>query len=551
MTAEPAINEDGRPSAPAAGSVSKAASILWIFIWIGAVALASLIHLAFLVAWPDHFIHEDSAAYLYQAQSILNGEFARDTGSRPYGVALLLVILSKLFRPDVLVFVTAQHVMSIATAILIATSVRFSGAPRIFSLFSFLFAALYGRTVHYDNTIGAETPTVFLTAVAAFVASGAVFRNWPALVSAAAIGLSLGAMLVCRSAGIGPAVVILLWLAVFLNTRPVRRLGTVAVAASITAIVSLSPAAMNWMVGKRPADENLAVMSFPVGYSADFSRGVHLERKVRARAFVEEKRASDGPYGWADTDKYQWPLEAVALMRTPGESREDFEKIVRDIFVETLTTPATLWRHLTRHFAREMYFLLFDGNMIAGRVSDPKGYESFVKREPFPAFNSPTGLKSGRLIFDVYSPPSALSWLMPSAEKLQSYLDRLFNLAYAPSLRPKVLCCWLRVSGEYDYSPGPIRWLSVFCLAALIMPLAGMFAGRSAKSPPRHRSLVAGSALMILLAMANAAFPAFLVYGLHRYGYYVAPFLAGAAAILGAMAWDRIAPALIAKPARR
>lgn len=30
------------------------------------------------------------------------------------------------------------------------------------------------------------------------------------------------------------------------------------------------------------------------------------------------------------------------------------------------------------------------------------------------------------------------------------------------------------------------------------------------------------------------------VYELHRYGYYVAPFLAGAAAILGAMACDRL-----------
>jgi len=44
---------------------------------------------------------------------------------------------------------------------------------------------------------------------------------------------------------------------------------------------------------------------------------------------------------------------------------------------------------------------------------------------------------------------------------------------------------------------------------------------------------------MILVAIVNAAFPAFLVYSLHRYGYYVAPFMAGATGILGAILFER------------
>src|ERR1700744_3058483 len=145
-----------------------AVPLIWILIWIAAICLASFIHLAFLVAWPDHFVHEDSAGYLEEAQSILTGHYFDNPGRRPYGVAFFLVLLSKLFSPNILVFVMAQHVLSIVSALLIATAVRFAGAPRVFSLLSFLLAALYARTVHYDNTVGAETVSVFLTSVAAF-----------------------------------------------------------------------------------------------------------------------------------------------------------------------------------------------------------------------------------------------------------------------------------------------------------------------------------------------------------------------------------------------
>ena len=103
----------------------------------------------------------------------------------------------------------AQHVLSIAAALLIAAAVRLFGAPRVFSLLAFLLASLYARTVHFDNTVGAETISVFLTSVAVFIASGVVFRRWPPLRSPSAIGLSLGAVMICRSASVGAAVVIL------------------------------------------------------------------------------------------------------------------------------------------------------------------------------------------------------------------------------------------------------------------------------------------------------------------------------------------------------
>ena len=112
--------------------------------------------------------------------------------------------------------------MSIVTAIFIAATVRFAGGPRIFSLLAFLLAALYARTVHYDNTIGAETVSVFLTCLAVFIASGAAFRKWPPFLSAAGVGLSLGAAKACKSAAVGSAIVILIWLAASVDGRRFR-----------------------------------------------------------------------------------------------------------------------------------------------------------------------------------------------------------------------------------------------------------------------------------------------------------------------------------------
>lgn len=524
----------------------KAGPCAWMLIWLCAIGTAVAVHLGFLVYWPDHFVHEDSAAYMTEAQSILTGHYVDDAGRRPYGVAFFLVLLSKLFSPNILVFVITQHALSILSAVLIATSVRFAGAPRILSVLAFLLASLYARTVHYDNTVGAETISVFLTSVAVFVAAGVAFRNWPPFLSAAGIGLSLGSVMLCRSASVGSAAVILLWLVPLMKFGWFRRLGVVFLAGGITVAVYFVPAVINSMVGKHPAgNETVAVMSFVVGYSGDFDHGVHLDRKAQARAFVNEKRAAYGPAGWADDAEYQWPFRATALMGKPNDTEEDINRVVRDIFFETLTTPSTLWHHLSKQFVNEMYFLLFDGNLAAARAPNPQAYTFFVQRDAFPFFKSPTGLKYRRLIFDHYFPHWRLLWLLPNAGELQARLDSLMTLGYMPRPDLADLCCGLTISSEYDKEPGPIRWLSASTLILLVLLIIGEIAGWLGWVPRLPRNLAAGGMLMILLALINAAFPAFLVYGLNRYAYYVTPFMAGASALLAAalFEWLRLAAA--------
>lgn len=515
-----------------------AGSIAWFWIWVGAIGLALMVHLAFLVNWPDHFIHEDSAAYIIQAEAILKGHYLEDTMKRPYGVAAFLVLLSKLFGPHILVFVIVQHLISIGTALFVAGIVRFAGAPRVFALLAFCLAALHGRIVHYDNTIGAETISNFLVSLAAFIAAGAVFRKWPVWPAAAAVGLTLGAVMTCRSATLGQAAIILLWLAVVLDGGLLRRIGVLALAGVLATAVYLTPVAINAVIGKRPAgNELLAVMAFVVGYSGDFEHGVHLDRKAQARPFVEQMRAADTPQGWPDVEIYQWPFGAMHRLAKAGDSEGDLERVTRDIFVETLTTPSTLYRHLTRHFLREMYFLLFDANPAARRTPNPQGYEYFMDRDRFPFFGSPTGLKPGQLIRDDYKPWWPLSRLL-SADRLQLTLNRVFARGYAPNSELVSLCCGLLVSTEYDDIPGMIRWLSSATLCLALVLLIGVPAGRAGFVRRPSGGLVAGGALMIMLALISAAFPTFLVYGLNRYAYYAIPFLAGASAMLGGVLFD-------------
>lgn len=514
-------------------------SVAWFWVWVCAIGLALMVHLAFLVNWPDHFIHEDSAAYLIQAESILKGQYIDDVMKRPYGVAAFLVLLSKLFGPHILVFVIAQHLMSVGTALFVAAIVRFAGAPRFFALLAFCLAALHGRIIHYDNTIGAETISNFLVSLAAFIAAGAALRKWPSVPSAAAVGLTLGALMTCRSAAIGQAAVILLWLVVVLDAGFLRRLGVLALAGFVASVVYLTPAAINLAIGKRPAgNETLAVMAFVVGYSGDFEHGIHLDRKAQAREFVDQMRAADTPQGWPDIGVYQWPFGAMHRLAKPGDGDADLERVVRDIFIETLTTPSTLYRHLTKHFLREMYFLLFDANSVARRAPSPQGYEFFVDRDRYPFFGSPTGFKSGQLVHDYYKPWWPLSRLLPSADQFQLTLNRLFARGYAPSLDLVVLCCGLKVSTEYDDFPGAILWLSTATLCLVLVLLMCVPAGHAGFVRRSPGGLVAGGSLMILLAMVSAAFPTFLIYGLNRYGYYVIPFLAGSSAILGSVVFD-------------
>ena len=175
------------------------------------------------------------------------------------------------------------------------------------------------------------------------------------------------------------------------------------------------------------------------------------------------------------------------MLGKPDDTKADIDRVVRDIFIETVTTPSTLWYHLSVHFIREMYFLLFDGNIAAMRTPNPQAYEFFVRHDP--GFGSPTGLKYRRLIYDNYSRPYRLSWLLPKPDDLQVSLDKFLTHGYTPDskLEP-FFCCGLTISSEYDDRPGPIRWLSASTLILLVLLLAGEAAGWADRKSTRLNS---------------------------------------------------------------
>ncbi|WP_129590990.1 hypothetical protein [Bradyrhizobium shewense] len=173
-----------------------------------------------------------------------------------------------------------------------------------------------------------------------------------------------------------------------------------------------------------------------------------------------------------------------------------------------------------------------------------------MDRDRFPFFGSPTGLKSGQLVHDYYKPWRPLSRLL-SADRLQLTLNRLFARGYAPNSELVALCCGVQVSTEYDDFPGPIWWLSSATLGLALVLLIGVPASHAGLVRWPTGRLVAGGSLMILLALASAAFPTFLVYGLNRYAYYVIPFLAGSSAILGSVLFDWLRAGAKAERAER
>jgi hypothetical protein len=194
------------------------------------------------------------------------------------------------------------------------------------------------------------------------------------------------------------------------------------------------------------------------------------------------------------------------------------ERVVNDIFWETVTTPRLLWNHITGPVRREMTMLLFDGNSVAGRAPNPMGYESLAKRDAFPRLDSPNGYKRGELAEELI--PN-----IPGKARVIHVLNSIAGRNY-----------------DYIYVDGPqlihpIRWISPLALAAagIVIVLAPLlsFLNLSLAAMP----LISAAALLSGIWIANGFLHVFLVYALNRYSYYVIPFLIGGALCFVEMAY--------------
>lgn len=171
-----------------------------ILLFLALVAL--VIRFGFLAEYPNSTMHEDSGPYVDEAERLLEGRETATGGipGRAPGYPLFLAAIISLISPNLLYTIGLQHVLGVATAMLLTVSMRMLGVGRLLSYTFFIAVAFAHRLIHYDNTIGPETLTMFLVSVNFFLACGMALRRWNPWVCSTVIGAIFGYLIVVRSA---------------------------------------------------------------------------------------------------------------------------------------------------------------------------------------------------------------------------------------------------------------------------------------------------------------------------------------------------------------
>src|SRR3954452_19923346 len=154
---------------------------LWALVAV--LTLGALLRLALVLGWqPALFGWPDAASYIDVAHGPLFGNELR-----PAGYSLCLRGLHGL-APSLLLVVVVQHLLGLATALLLYLAVVRAGAPRLFGLIPAAVVALGGDGIFLEHAPISESLFIFLVAVALYAGvrslEGAQLR-WPLMLGAA------------------------------------------------------------------------------------------------------------------------------------------------------------------------------------------------------------------------------------------------------------------------------------------------------------------------------------------------------------------------------
>jgi cytochrome c oxidase subunit IV len=469
-------------------------------------------------------MHEDSGPYLFEAERLLEARPTIDgLPGRPPGYPLFLAAIISGLSSNALVIIAVQHLLGIASALLLTLALRMLGVGRILAWLFFISVAFSHRLIHYDNNIGAEILTVFLMSLSFFLVCGISQRRWNPWLAGGVIGLLCAYMLIVRSASFFLAPLLGLWLASpysqVLDQGWKRR---VALALAVVLPVLVTGVAMTqWnkhyygrAVLSREVEPNMA---FAIGYSGNMTGGVYPDLKRQLYPIIQQGRASLKEDGYSTVENYQWVYKIFDVLSVQNlGSQKEKDKVVSALFWETLLTPETLTRHLIGHTSREMGFMLFDSTRVANSALPPVGNIGFLLRDSAP-------LHIAKVSTD-YEPGTLLQELFPTTlnHGLNEWLNDYIYLAYRT---------------EYNKEPGYMRWYSVVTLMFMgAVLIAGIGRSRfiawlvrrtgwsrwssSGGLAMTHRLAV----LAGIIAIGNAFVACFFVYALHRYSYYVLPF---------------------------
>ncbi len=483
---------------------------------------ALVIRAGFLAEYPNSLMHEDSGPYVAEAERLLEGrETDGGVPARPPGYPLFLAAALKLLTTDLTQIILLQHALAVTGILLLAFSLRMIGVHRFFAYGFFIAVAFAHRLIHYDNTIGAETLSVFLMSLSVFLATGMLLKRWNPWIVSGALGALLAYLLVVRTASFFLPLLIALWVAI----PQAHRLGLhFRIRLVLMLMIVLPPFAtaftmMQWNkahYGRTVLSrETEPVMAFAIAYSGDFTGGKYPELKRELRPIVEAGRAKLGPRGYPDIGQengYQWVYAIFDVLDVNRlGSQQEKDRIVSGLFWETMLTPATLYNHLTGHVWRELRFMLFDMTPVSNSVLPPREYNHFVKRDTRDLRIARAQERaSGTLVAQAF--PAAIG------THVQHFTSRYIHVNYHT---------------EYKHKPGMIRMYSILAIALLTILLVRLMTAGWRKNVSNNSSWrvplnpESTAALFVsLLWLGNALVMCALLYSLHRYSYYVLPFLA-------------------------
>lgn len=500
------------------------------------VTMSLLIRFGFLSLYDNFILHEDSGPYIDEAERLIEGrETTNGLPGRPLGYPLFLIATIKLFSNDLLVTVALQHLLSIAGVLLLTLSLRMLGANRLLSYVFFVAVANAHRLMHYDNTIGAETLTLFLMSVTFFALCGMYMRRWNPWAMGVVIGAVCAYMLLVRSATffipLLAAMSVMLPVSKTILPKLRQRLALMMFIALPTIMTGIGMTQWNKAHYGRAAlsREVEPNMAFTIAYAGDMTRGAYPELRRELLPIVQAGRATLKDDGYSTVENYQWVyriFDVLSLDRLGSQQEKD--RVVSSLFWDTLLTPRTLYQHLVEDTLREMRFMLFDQTPVANSVLHPIFYSGFVMRDSKPLRIA--------VVRNDRPPGVLLSQVLPGfiGEPLQDYLNHMILNNYV---------------NEYMRRPG-LMWvytiLSLVFLAALLFELIrgwkiahwiGNKTGLLSRLPTSARQKLrehpktgesSPDRQIAFLAtgywLGSAFVACFLVYALHRYSYYVLPF---------------------------
>lgn len=497
--------------------------------------LALVIRIGYLAEYPNSIMHEDSGPYVDEAERLLEGRATAngEIPGRAPGYPLFLAAIISLVSPKLLYAIGIQHMLGIGTALLLTLSLRMLGVGRLLSYGFFIAIAFAHRLIHYDNTIGAETLTVFLLSVNFLLATGMALRRWNPWACAATIGLIFGYLILVRSATFFIPFFFAFWLILPVSARLCpgwrQRLALIALVlvppvSAVVGMIQWNKAHYNRAALSREAEP---VMAFVIAYSGDFSEHGPKYRvldeypgmREQLHTIINKGRATLRDDGYSTVEHYQWVFDifgALDIGRLGTQQEKD--RVVGGLFWDTVLTPRTLFGHLTGHTLRELWFMLRDSTPVANSTYPPMVLVDFTKRDG-------STLRLAKASAD-HRPGVGVARFMPNffGETLQRLTNRYIHNKYTTEYRKRP--GMLRI-----YSALSIGILAIFILLFLFSAGWRAFlqstAARSPSSDGSAAILSTENSLALLAFMVwlgNAFMICTLVYALHRYSYYIYAF---------------------------